>query len=367
MSKLETYDKNMLSCTTSDETYNYYDIKQAPFKIEGLAWFEKEKEYFRIPKNCKEEVGEAVYWLASHPAGAQVRFKTNSKTISIKVKLADKANMSHMTAVGQTGFDLYHKDLEEKQYRFFASSNYPFGQYEYNVVLYRSDFSKLKDFILNFPLYMGVKEVLVGIEKDAILQSPNMHELPKKVVVYGTSITQGGCATRPGMAYTNILSRKLDTEFINLGFSGSGLGEPIVAKLICEIKDVSLIILDYEANGGCTGHLEKYMDEFVQILRNTFKEIPILIMTKPPFSNYIYIQKEVEERKRIFKFQKNLVNRLRKNGDKNIYFLDGNKLFGKEDIDECMVDGIHPTDLGFYKMSKTLYPVLKKLLENKKG
>ncbi len=362
MQKLEKYDKNMICAKFSDEEFNYYDIKQSPFVIEGLAWFEKEKEYYRVPLASKNDVSEAVYWLASHTAGAQVRFKSDSNRVVVKVKLRDRPNMSHMPATGQCGFDLYYKDEKETNYHFFTSTNFPYGSIEYRVQLFTSDFPGIKDFILNFPLYMGVEEVLVGLEKEAFIEAPVHHAYDKKIVVYGTSITQGGCASRPGMAYTNILSRKLDAQFINLGFSGSGLGEPIMAKLMSEIQNVGMFILDYEANGGCTGHLEKYMYEFVEILRNTYPKVPILVITKPFFSNYVFVKSEIAARKRVFNFQKQLVSNLKRKGDQNIYFYDGNKLYGKIDFDECSVDGLHPTDLGFYRMSEALLPIIKKIL-----
>ena len=359
---LEKYDKNMVACSFSDETYHYYDIKKAPFKIEGLAWFSKEKEYFRLPKDCQQDVSEAVYWLSSHPAGGQLHFQSNSKTIVIKVQLAASANMTHMTGVGQAGFDLYYKKRNEKNYHFFTSTNYPYGQVEYSIVLYRNDKKEWKDFLIHFPLYMGVKNVWLGLEKDALLKPARKRKKQGKVVVYGTSITQGGCATRPGMAYTNLLSRQLDIEFINLGFSGSGLGEPIMAELMTEINNVSLFILDYDANGGCTGDLEKNMKNFILTLRKKYPIIPILILSKPPFTNYVFLKEEIELRKRLVEFQKNLVLEFKAKHDENIYFLDGNTLYGK-DWEECSVDGIHPTDLGFYKMSKTLLPVIKKILK----
>lgn len=362
MKNLEKYDKNMIAnVIESDENYDYYDVKQPPFRIEGLAWFEKEKKWDRIGEQYKDKVSEAVAWLSTHPAGGQMYFHTNAKTIVIKVKLADKANMIHMPATGQTGFDLYFKTNDMKEYQFFTTSTYPYGNDTYTAVIFRSDTAFDKDILIHFPLYMGVKEVYIGLEKGATLTYATPHQHEGRVVVYGTSITQGGCACRPGTAYLNLLSRKLDIEFINLGFSGSGLGELIMADLINEIENVKMIVLDYEANGGCTGHLEKYMEEFIDILRTKHPYTPILVITKPPFSNYLFMQKEVEERKRIYHFQKNLVSRRRKT-DKQIYFFDGQQLYGKEDIFESSVDGLHPTDLGFYRMYKALYPTFYKIL-----
>ena len=207
-------------------------------------------------------------------------------------------------------------------------------------------------------------DIEIGINKDAKLYKPTSHKNKGRVVIYGTSVTQGGCAARPGMSFTNILSRKLDKEFINLGFSGSGLGEKELADIINLIDDVDLIILDYEANGGATGDMKNNLEPFIDTLRNKSKTVPILVLSKIPFSVDAFNKKGMDHRKFYYDFQKDMVAKKIKEGDKHIYFLDGNNLFGNVDVDEMTVDGYHPTDLGFYMMAKNLEKPIKNLLKN---
>lgn len=364
MAKIEEVDVNMRAQEVDPNLQKYYDPKKVKkFSVEGLGYFDKEKEYFRLPIGCKDKVTDSVYWLAAQPAGGQIRFRTNAKRITIKVKNHGDYQMCHMAATGQQGVDLYYKLKGQRTYTFFTCAKFEEPTTEFESIMFEADEKMDKEIILNLPLYEGLKEILIGVEQDAYIAKPKKHKLPGRIVVYGTSITQGGCASRPGMAYTNILSRRLDVEFINLGFSGSGLGEPELAHLINEIKDVRMLVLDYDANGGATGDLIKNMDNFIDIFRSLHPTEPILVVTKPPFSNYVFKKQEIDHRQRLFDFQYNVVKNHQVAGDQNIYFLDGNTVFGKEDIYESTVDGLHPTDLGFYRMAKEFYPVLKKLLK----
>jgi lysophospholipase L1-like esterase len=162
------------------------------------------------------------------------------------------------------------------------------------------------------------------------------------------------------MAYTNILSRKLKTEFVNLGFSGSGLGEPEIAHLINQISGLKLIILDYEANANDI--IQGNINPFVDILREKHPKTPVLIMSK---TRYASATDGSEAYKRLMDnrdFQKNMVSKRRKNGDKNIYFLDGSLVLG-DDYAECTVDGSHPSDLGSYRIAEALLKEAKKILK----
>lgn len=361
--KIEEVDVNMKGNIVHEKGFIYFNPKEDKhFSIEGLAFFDKEKEYFRLPIDCKDKVTEAVYWLSSHPSGGQIRFQTNAKQISVKIKNKGDYQMCHMAATGQQGVDIYYRLKGQKNYTFFNCAKFVEPTSEFESIIFQSDEMMDKDIIINLPLYEGLEEILIGLNEEATLKAPKKRKKEGRVVIYGTSVTQGGCASRPGMSFTNILSRKLDMEFINLGFSGSGLGEPNVARLINEISDIRLLILDYEANGGATGDLYHNMEEFIDIFRSLHPQTPILIMSKHPFSCYIFSKEEREKRQFYLNFQSEVVRKRKEKGDDNIYFMNGNLLFGSKDIYESCVDGLHPTDLGFYRIATTLYPILKKIL-----
>lgn len=207
-----------------------------------------------------------------------------------------------------------------------------------------------------------MEEVWIGVDEDATIGAPAEYASDKKVVLYGTSITQGGCATRPGMAYPNLLSRYLPYEFINLGFSGNGKGEPEVARTIAGIANPAMFVLDYEANVGTAEQMAETVPAFIRILRERHPEVPILVVSKIRNAGDRFYEERLQMLRDRRNVQQSIVERLRKEGDANVHFLDGGTLLGEEDAEECTVDGVHPTDLGFLRMAQCLTPVIRKLI-----
>jgi hypothetical protein len=206
-----------------------------------------------------------------------------------------------------------------------------------------------------------VRSVALGLEQGADVEAPRPFAHEGRVVFYGTSITQGGCACRPGMLHSNILSRELDVEFVNLGFSGNGKGEPEVARLVAEIDDPCLYILSYEANCPSTEHLERTLRGFIPILREKQPDVPILIISRVAFAKDLLLSGAMAQRIRQRDLQRGVVEEFRSAGDAHVHFLDGGELLG-DDFDECTVDGVHPTDLGFRHLAQGMLPVVKRLL-----
>ena len=350
-------DSNMVLKKADADGIVWFDAQEKPFNLVGFEWIEQDSVYRRLPINPDWEITKHVDGLSNHTAGGQVRFSTNSKKILVKVELAGRSNMYHMPATGQSGFDLYVRDYGVQRY--IRTTRFAHDSVNYQYELYKSDESKFHNFTLNFPLYNGVKSLQIGIEQGSILQAPPAFSFNGKIVIYGTSITQGGCVTRPGMAYSNILSRKLDAQFINLGFSGNGKGEPALANLINQITDVSFIILDYEANAGKT--IKNSLDPFIEILREKHPETPILIMSKIKYASYYKGSPNNKLYYELRDFQQNLVDERVAAGDENIYFLDGSKVLG-DDYYECAVDGVHPSDLGSDRIANALLTKIQDIL-----
>jgi lysophospholipase L1-like esterase len=217
----------------------------------------------------------------------------------------------------------------------------------------------MRCFTLNFPLYQGVRGVQIGLMPGAEIQPPPAWVANGRIVIYGTSITQGGCASRPGMAYTNILSRRLNLEVINLGFSGSGKGEPEVVEQVGGVPDPMLFVLDYEANAG--EGLAETLPQAIRILRRRHPAAPILVVSRIAFSSDITHEDWLAARERSRDMQSRLVAGLRDRGDKAVYFQDGSRLLGA-DFDECTVDGVHPNDVGFARIAGGLEHEIRKIL-----
>ena len=349
--------ENIVVKDTSAEII-WYDVKDLDHSLFGFEWLEQDKAYRRLPIHPSWSITQDVDELANHTAGGQLRFKTNSNKIFLRVELAGKSGMYHMPPTGQSGFDLYVEKNNRQIYH--RTSRFPHDTIRYQLDYHIENGSIEQNVTVNFPLYNGVKSVIVGIEKGSFLNEPRPFSLPGKIVIYGTSITQGGCVSRPGMAYSNILSRKLDTEFINLGFSGNGKGEPALAHLINQVSNIGMIILDYEANADQT--IQNTISEFVDILRTEHPKMPVLIMSKTRYASAIDGSESYKLLMSNRDFQKNLVQNKKNNGDENIYFLDGSKVLG-DDYHECTVDGSHPSDLGSYRISNALFKTIKGILK----
>lgn len=351
-------DPNMALHKADADGIVWLDPREGPFDIHGFEWIGQDGIYRRLPVQPDWEIRDAVDGLSNHTAGGQVRFRTNSRKILIRAEIRETSGMYHMPATGQSGFDLYLQEGKNKRY--LKTTRFPHDSVRYQVELFKNNDQETRSFILNFPLYNGVNSLLIGIEKESILEEPPPFTCKGKFVIYGTSITQGGCVARPGMVYSNIISRRLDAQFVNLGFSGNGRGEPALAHLINQIPGTSFIILDYEANASET--IKNTLGPFVDVLREKHPHTPILIMSKIRYASAPVGSSADDFLMGNRDFQRNLVVRRNMSGDKNIYFLDGSTVLGK-DYDECTVDGVHPTDLGSIRIADALTDAIKSILE----
>lgn len=368
MNQKKPVDKNMIGNETREEgNITWFSIEDVRIRLSGFAFFEEDHKLERVPNRRKsifEEINPCLNELGVHTAGGQLAFRSNTSRVFIKAKITTLPNMVNMTPVAQCGFDCYIGD-NPKNLRFFGITKFDVTKKEYTCeVVSKLDTTKVKEFLFHFPLYAGVNEVEIGLDSDAIIEPPTPYEKEGKLIFYGTSITQGGCASRPGMAYTNYLARKLNLEHCNFGFSGNGLGEYEVAKMLSEVEKPLLYIIDYEANSGTNGRMVNSLNDFIDCLRKRHNKVPILVVSRVPYVMDLLEESTGALRNSLREFQKGTVEKFRELGDNAIYFLDGSTLWG-DDFDEYTVDFIHPTDLGFYFMGKGLEPVIKEILNKK--
>ena len=342
-----------------EKEWQWLDPTESPFRLVGFAWFAQDRVYRRLPLKPRWPLPAGVNSLANCTAGGQIQFRTASPRVAVKVELAGPSGMYHMPATGQSGFDCYLGPPKKTLYR--STAKFGPAEKKYECALYDFPETDPLNVTLNFPLYQGVRSVEVGVEPGASVEAPPPYDDPRPIIVYGTSITQGGCAARPGLCYTNILSRRLNRPFINLGFSGSGRGEPEVARVVAEIPDPAAFVLDYEANAGSNNILQNTLEPFIAILREAHPETPILVVSRTRTSGEMFSQAALEGTRARREFQRETVKRLRAEGDDRVFFHDGGELMG-EDFHECTVDGGHPHSMGFWLMAKGLAPVMERVL-----
>lgn len=350
-------DENMKLDDRKKEVLAWLSPLTEPFGLAGFPWIARDGLYRRLPAEPAYPIREAVDFLADCPAGGQIRFRTDSPNLSIRVKLAAPADMYHMPATGQCGFDCYLG--EPGQLKYVSTTRFDMKAAEFESVFYEGLPRSMRNVTVNFPLYRKVEEVWIGVDHEASVEAPPAFG-GGSIVFYGTSITQGGCAARPGMAYPNVLSRRLDRECVNLGFSGNGKGEPELARLIGEIPDPALIVLDYIPNVS-TEEFRETLPVFLEILREAHPAAPVLVVSSIRYAgdtlNPVLRKKRIDCRD----FAKRTVEARQATGDAAIAFLNGDHLLGRG-YDECTVDGVHPTDLGFMRMAESMLKPIKRML-----
>lgn len=351
---IEKIDCYMRRAKIDPENLKWYDPKDGIVEVLGLYWFNEEKRYNRFPESMESKTREQLVQLATCTAGGQIRFRTDSKRVIISATNTSAQSYATMAEAGRRGFDLYTGDPGQEV--FWNTALPVSGELTYAANLFEVQEQKMRSFTINLPLYCGVEEILIGIDDETELLPPLPLPVTSPVVIYGTSITQGGCASRPGTAFTNRLSRKLQCEFLNFGFSGQGKNDLEIAELLSTIKDPALFIIDSEANSVSVEHTIKSVPQFIDILRSKHPQVPILIVTKVTYGPRYGV--EIPSLKKAF--HKIYLDRVAA-GDKNIFFVDGST-FWEKDYWENTIDGAHPTDAGFMFMAEKLEPVLRDLL-----
>ena len=354
---IEKLDRYMARTEIDCSNLEFYDPRNGDFAVEGLHWFDSEKLYQRLPQAVEKMVTAPVWTLSCCPTGGQIRFATDSRRIVISVKNTDaKVNVT-MAEIARSGCDLYcgTPGVDEE----FWNTAWPVpGELLYTYEIFNVPEKQVRNFRINLPLYNGVDEVFIGLEKDSKILPPVPLKSHQPIVVYGTSITQGGCASRPGSVYTNILSRALEMEFLNFGFSGNGQNHLEVAEILAQIKNPAMFIMDSEANSVSAQLVNERVPQFLDIIRKAHPQIPVLVVSKIPYGKRYAI--ELPSLKAEFRA---IVEQKQSAGDKNIHFVDGSNFFERSDYSENTVDGAHPTDRGFTQMAKALEPVLRNLLK----
>ncbi|MDH5380465.1 MAG: SGNH/GDSL hydrolase family protein [Cyclobacteriaceae bacterium] len=323
------------------------------FLIEGTEIAEslKENPYDRLPASYKDLVRPPVWDLSKSSAGISIRFVTNSSQVAVKWGVRKGATMNHMPATGIRGVDLYVKHNNEWR---FVNTAIP-GDSITEKTLISEMTPELREFKIFLPLYDGVTFLEVGVDKKSTFTKPTPNT-KKPIVFYGTSITQGGCASRPGMAHTNIISRKLDRNCINFGFSGNGRMEEPITELISTI-DAEVFIIECLQNMKADMVRERVLPT-VKILRKQHPNTPIIFVETTIYENAFLnktLDNELKEKNVILK---NELDKAKKAGFKNIYLISA--LYATGEDHEGTVDGVHFTDLGFIRYADYLMKELKK-------
>lgn len=345
MKRIEEIDKNFKASVPVFDGMKTYGILNEPFRLYGLK--NDSDGFYRMDKNVADTVSEGVSGLNYNTSGGCLRFKTDSRDIILTACLPDVCLMNHMPLTGSSSFDIYCNGGFCGVFRAPSAEKYK-GEWSSALRLPEG----MMDVMIFFPLYNNVKEVFISLEEKASLLAGDSFSDKKPIVFYGSSITQGGCASRPGNAYPNLISRKLDREILNLGFSGSCKAEYEMCEYIASLP-MSLLVLDYDHNAPTADFLEATHERFFRQFRKKCPDTPVLMIS---VADCCFGEEDVRRRKEIIR---KTYENAKANGDKNVYFLDGQRFYDETGLDNSTVDTCHPNDLGFFAFYKNISKFIK--------
>ena len=358
---IKKLDKNFDMTFVAPEDLEWFSIEEAPFSLHGVTYSKEEGLYRRLPKAVAEATSEGVAFLSKNTAGGRVRFSTNSPYIAVRMEEPWTAPMSHMTIAGTYGVSLFvnNKFVGTVMPSYAQIANATNGKIIFDGIKYPYGVGeKAYQAEIFFPLYSAVNSIYIGLKKGCVLQEAKAYKHTAPVLFYGSSITQGGCACKPADDYVNRLSRMLNTEILNLGFSGNAKGERAMAEYIAS-QNASVFVMDYDYNAPDAEYLAKTHFALYETIRKSHAKTPIIMMTKPAIAGYEYRPGNKERKEVIW----NTFAKAKEQGDNNVYFVDCYGCFGEMENGECgTVDDCHPDSLGFLRMAERVYPVLNTLL-----
>ena len=358
MKRIEEIDRNFDRERIDPAGMCFYDVRQAPFTLYGLYRPREEGAFRRMPETTARAVSEGVYSLHTHTSGGRIRFATDSRRIILQCDIPQISHMDHMPLTGSSCFDLYADGYFMGTFRMALAEHGRVADHDGAEDGYAAALSfktpGMHDVVIHFPLYNGVSRVYIGLEETARLEAGARYAIERPVVYYGSSITQGGCASHGGVSYQAILSRRLDCDYINLGFSGSCKGEVQMAEYLAGLE-MSALVYDYDHNAPTPEHLAATHERAFRIIRDSQPELPIVLISKVDgqLDEYTGARREIIRR---------TYQNARAAGDRNVYFIDGQTAFAQVGAENCTVDGTHPNDLGFWCMANMLEALLHRLL-----
>lgn len=348
MKTIADIDKNFkVESKIDKEDIKFYDAESKPFQLYGI--YKEEDRYRRMPEEVAKSVSEGVHFLHANTAGGRIRFVTDSSYIAINAKMSGIVRMSHFALTGIAAFDMYADGV-------YADTFIPPCDVEdgFECVIDFKD-GRRREITLNFPLYSNVDKLYIGLQESAVVEEASPYKNSVPIVYYGSSITQGGCASRPGNCYQNLVTRELNYDYINLGFSGSARAEDGMIDYIKNL-DMSLFVYDYDHNAKTPEYLEATHEKMFKAVREAHPDIPIIIMSRPR-----YTLTDIEKIR--LEIIKKTYNNAIEAGDKNVYLITNKELTafcGKDGT----VDGCHPTDYGFRSMANALIDMFRSIGED---
>lgn len=331
------------------KTYSY---KHAPLRVYGIPHFDRTQELRRLPDELLDRPEMANikhHKLGLRSVGARVRFRTDARVFKVTLTVEPVFDIGMSVWASNAAYVYIGPQSDLRMADIVAGPNYEATQLEKEI----RKGEGMEDVTIYLPRNAHTLNVEIEMDEGAAVEAPTPYRYETPIVYYGSSITEGGCATVHANAYTAKVARHLDADHINLGFSGNAKGELCMADYINTL-DMSIFVLDYDHNAPTVEHLAATHEPFFLRIREAHPELPIVLMTRPGDTQDPLARLEVVKRT-----YENALAR----GDRNVYFINGRDFFPQADRAFLTIDNTHPNDLGFDYMTAVIEPVLRKILE----
>jgi len=333
-----------------------YDVRESPFSLYGFYNPREESLFRRLPADVAEATSEPVARIAKAPAGGRVRFATDSSYVAIKAVMPVVGRSSHIPLAVTSGFDLYedYPDIGESRFiKAFLPKYDLLGGYEQVIDVGER---KMRYYTINFPISSNVSELYVGIEENATLSEGLKYRNERPIVIYGSSIVHGTGATRPGYVYSNMLTRRLNMDVINLGFGGNAKGEDAIVDYMREL-DMCIFICDYDHNAPNVEHLRNTHRRLYERFREVKPDTPYVIISRPNIATN-RVSNPDERRGVVY----DTLRYAKEKGDDRIWYIDGESFFLGANENDCTIDTVHPNDMGYSLMVDGIEATIRKIM-----
>ena len=350
-------DENFLINPTADDaTTDWYEVTADRFDIYGLFPEKGGILSRRIPYEQAKRFNYDILTMSAYGAGGRILFSTDSPYVALKVRYGKGEVATVVNHCFAYGFDVYRFD--ENGQDVFVNACRPVTGFDYKTAEFKVNTrnkGKMTCYTVNTPCFSEIVKLYIGVKKGSRLGRGKKYRNDKPVIFYGSSITHGAAAGRPGNIYENFISQKYNLDYRNLGFAGRARGETAMAEYLAGL-DMCLFVCDYDHNAPTVEHLRNTHYPLYEAIRRKHPDVPYIMISKPD----TFTDPEVSaERADVIRES---YEKARAAGDENVYFIDGATLFEGEHYESCTSDGCHPNDLGMFRMAQKIGPVIARAL-----
>ncbi len=358
---IKKLDSNFIEGSLPNEEIEWIELPSNKVTLKGIYYDKEHSRFARMPLEIASQISDRFAQLSTHTTGGRILFETDSPFIALRGTNAYVGIVANMPLYAIYGFgvhqggdyigSIFTEVFSTLDDCYLERGGHPTAEQTIEICGYKPRKFNSNKFTINFPLMTNVRTLYLGVKKGSYVKPCDEFKPIAPIVFYGSSVTHGSCASHPGYDYPSLISKWLNVDYINLGFAGGCKGDEVMVNYLASL-DSSAMVIEYDFNSS----LEELTERHITVYKNIRKvkpNLPLVFMSRASCDYYA----EAEARRKVIE---QTIEYAKSLNDKNVYYIDGRKLFG-EDADRtlCTADTCHPSDLGFYKMAKVITQLIQ--------